>query len=60
MQATALKLMEEMNLSKSAGIDNMTGKFLKDGAPVLAAPITDLSNLSVSFCSFPDECKNQS
>ena len=42
---------------KSAGIDNVTGKFLKEGAPVLVSPITDLVNLSISLSLFPDDCK---
>ena len=50
-------LLQELNPSKSAGIDNLTGKFLKEGAPVLASPITDLINLSISLSSFPDDCK---
>ena len=32
-------------------------KFLKEGAPVLASPITDLVNLSISLSLFPDDCK---
>ena len=56
-QASVLKLLEEVNPSKSAGIDNLAGKFLKEGAPALASPITDLCNLSISVSSFPDDCK---
>ena len=55
--ASVLKLLQQINPSKSAGIDNLTGKFLKGGAPVLASPITDLVNLSISLSSFPDDCK---
>ena len=55
--ATILKLLKQLNPAKSAGIDNMTGKFLKEGAPVLASPITDLVNLSISLSLFPDDCK---
>ena len=55
--ASTLKLLQQINPSKSAGIDNLTGKFLKEGAPVLASPITDLVNLSISLSSFPDNCK---
>ena len=32
-----------MNPSKAAGIDGLTGKFLKDGAPYLLSPITQLN-----------------
>ena len=55
--ADILKLLEEVKTSKSAGIDNLAGKFLKEGASVLASPITDLCNLSISLSSFPDDCK---
>ena len=54
---TILKLLKQLNPAKSAGIDNLTGKFLKEGAPVLASPITDLVNLSISLSLFPDDCK---
>ena len=55
--ATILKLLKQLNPAKSAGIDNLTGKFLKEGAPVLASPITDLVNLSISLSLFPGDCK---
>ena len=57
MHASVLTLLQELNPSKSAVIDNLTGKFLKEGAPVLASPITDLINLSISLSPFPDDCK---
>ena len=52
-----LKLLEETNPSKAAGIDGLAGKFLKDGAPYLSSPITQLCNLSISLSIFPDKCK---
>ena len=55
--AVVLKLLEDLNPSKSAGLDNIGGKFLKEGASILASPLTDLCNLSISLSSFPDECK---
>ena len=55
--ADILKLLEDVKTSKSAGIDNLAGKFLKEGAPMLASLITDLCNLSISLSSFPDDCK---
>ena len=57
MQVSVLKLLEEVNSAKSAGIENLAGKFLKEGTPALASPITDLCNLSISLSSFPDDCK---
>ena len=55
--ASVLKLLQEINPAKSAGIDNMASKFLKEGASALASPITDLCNLSILLSSFPDDCK---
>ena len=55
VHASVLSLLQELNPSKSAVIDNLTGKFLKEGARVLASPITDLINLSISLSPFPDD-----
>ncbi len=52
-----LKLLEEINPSKAVGIDNIGGKFLKDGATILADPITKLLNLSIKLSKFPQKCK---
>ena len=52
-----LKLLEGINPSKAAGPDNLAGKFLKDGASILATPMTELCNLSISLDRFPDDCK---
>ena len=51
------KLLEEINPSKAVGIDNIGGKFLKDGALVLKDPITKLCNLSIRLSKFPKKCK---
>ena len=42
---------------KAAGIDKILGKFLKDGARILAKPISELCNFSMTLGSFPDACK---
>ena len=46
-----------MNESKASGIDNISAKFLKDGASILSKPVADLCNLSILSSSFPDGCK---
>ena len=51
------KLLEGINPAKAAGPDNLAGKFLKDGAPILAKPITELCNLSITLSCFLDDCK---
>ena len=43
--------------SKVAGTDNLSGKFLKDGAHVLIRSISQLCNLSIELNSFPRSCK---
>ena len=54
---TILNILKNTNVSKAAGLDNLSGRFLKDGAEVLAEPITDLCNLSITSGKFPDSCK---
>ena len=49
--------LKGLNPSKAAGTDNLLGKFLKDGAHVLAQPISQLCNLSIKLNSFPRSCK---
>ena len=50
-----LKLLTDTNPEKAAGIDNLSGRFLKDGAVVLTLPISKLCNLSMK--RFPLDCK---
>ena len=52
-----LSILKGLNPSKAAGIDNLSGKFLKDGAHVLARPISQLCNLSIKLNSLPRSCK---
>ena len=52
-----LNILKDLNPSKAAGIDNLSGKFLEDGADILARPISQLCNLSIKLGSFPRRCK---
>ena len=45
-----LKLLENTDTDKTAGLDNLLARFLKDGSDILAKPITQLCNLSIK-CS---------
>ena len=49
--------MENIGISKSAGIDKLPGKFLKDGAEILAKSICDICNFSISYGKFPNAYK---
>ena len=50
-------ILKEIDSSKAAGIDNIGGKFIKDGAAILALPLTQICNLSIRISAFPDTCK---
>ena len=51
------KILRSTNVCKAAGIDDLSGRFLKDGSWVLSKPISELCNLSIKLGSFPDFCK---
>ena len=51
------KILRSTNSGKAAGIDDLLGRFLKDGSRVLSKPISELCNLSIKLGSFPDSCK---
>ena len=46
-EETILNILQKLNPSKAPGIYNITGKFLKDEANALAAPIAQHCNLSI-------------
>ena len=50
-------ILRSTNVRKAAGIDDLSGRFLKDGSRVLSKPISELCNLSIKLGSFPDACK---
>ena len=57
-EGTVSKLLNNINPSKASGLDNLAGKFLKEGSSVLKCPITQICNLSISHSVFPDKCKH--
>ena len=54
---TKKKILRGTKVWKAAGIDDLSGRFLKDGSQVLSKPISELCNLSIKLGSFPDACK---
>ena len=42
-----LEIMQDIKSSEAAGIDKLSGRFLKDGADILAKPVSALCNLSI-------------
>ena len=53
---TVLTIFKNTKVSKADGLDNLSGRFLKYGAKVLAKPITELCNLSMTSGKFLDSC----
>ena len=51
------KQLISINSNKAAGMDNISGKFLKEGAKFLALPLSQICNLSIKLSVFPNECK---
>ena len=52
-----LRYNAKYQLLKAAGIDNLSGKFLKDGAEILAKSLSEICHLSITSRTFPDACK---
>ena len=52
-----LTISKATQVSKEAGLNNLSGRFLKDWAKFLAKPINDLCNLSINSEKFPNFCK---
>ena len=50
------EILNDIDIKKACGIDNLHGQFLRDGAQVIKTPICQLVNICLgSF--FPDQCK---
>ena len=54
---TIKDILKNIKLNKAAGIDNISGRFLKDGSNALATPIAQVCNLSIKLSTVPDACK---
>ena len=52
-----IEAVKNYNINKAARIDDISGRLLKDGADVLAIPITQICNLSIKLSHFPKDCK---
>ena len=50
-------ILKETNANKAPSIDKLTGIFIKDGVDVLANPLSQIINISISSSTFPDPCK---
>ena len=50
-------LLKNYDINKAGRIDDLSGRFLKDGADILTMPITQICNLSIKFSHFLKDCK---
>ena len=57
LNQAVFKLLKNVELNKAAGMDNISGRFLKDGADILAIPVTQICSLSIKLSQFPNNCK---
>ena len=51
------RFLQCIDVSNAAGIDKISGRFLKDGANILAKPIGKICNISISSGFFSSDCK---
>ena len=51
------KIMENIEISEAAGIDELPGRFLKDCAEILSDPNSAILKLSIPHGIFPNDCK---
>ena len=56
-EETVLKLLQDLDENKSAGLHNLSGNFLKDRATVLAKPVSQIYNLSIKYSILLSDCK---
>ena len=52
-----LEVLQFIEISKAAGNDKFSGRFLKDDANILEKPIAKICNISISSGLFPSDCK---
>ena len=54
-EETVLKLLKDLDENKAPGLDNLSDKFSKDGATVIAKPISKICSLTIKYSIFsPD------
>ena len=57
ISVTIMKILKEFKTNKATGVDNLAGRFLRDGSNILCTPIAKICNPSIKLISFPDKCK---
>ena len=57
LNQAVLKLLKNVEVNKATSMNNISGRFLKDGVDILAIPVTQICNLSIKLSHFPNNCK---
>ena len=52
-----LSQLQNLNVNKATGIDNISAKYLKMAAPAISKPLAKILNLSIQSGTFPDTLK---
>ena len=52
-----LEVLPFIGISEATGIDKISGRFLEDGANILANPLTKICDISISSGLFPSDFK---
>ena len=50
-------LLKNCDINRAAEIDDLSSRYLKNGADILTIPITQICNLSTKFSHFPKDIK---
>ena len=51
------EILQCIDISKPAGTDKISGTYLKDDANILAKPMAEICNTSISSGFIPSDCK---
>ena len=56
-ESFVLNQLQNLNVNKATGIDNISAKYLKMAAQAITKPLTKVLNLSIESNTFPDNLK---
>ena len=57
-ESIVLKILQNLNSTKATGLDQLSPRFVKDGAEVIMSPLTHILNLSLVTGIIPDDLKS--
>ena len=57
MQQQLYKILKNLDVAKASGIDQISVRFLKDDAPVMAIHLANIINMSIKLDTFPSKCQ---